>query len=123
MKILIVDDENDIRGVTKLALETVGQMEVVDFANGSGALDYLAQNPVDGILLDYMMPGDDGPRVLEKIRSIPGRESIPVIFLTARAQNDQIEDYKALGVAGTITKPYDPMTLAGQVRELFGADS
>jgi two-component system OmpR family response regulator len=120
MNLLMIDDEDDIRTVARVALETVGQMEVTDCSSAKEGFEALEKSKPDVILLDYMMPEIDGPGALKHIREMPGCESIPVIFLTARAQKDELEEYKKLGVKGTITKPFDPMELAEQVKALLG---
>ena len=71
------------------------------------------------ILLDVMMPGLDGPETLRRIRTLPGMSEVPAVFMTARAQPGEISEYEALGAIGVIPKPFDPLTLADQVRQLW----
>ena len=71
------------------------------------------------ILLDVMMPRLDGPGTLARLRVLPGLEQTPVIFMTARVQSSERDRYLELGAIGVITKPFDPMTLAGQVRDIL----
>jgi CheY-like chemotaxis protein len=118
MKVLVVDDENDIRRVARLSLARVGGMEVADAGSGPDAIQKaLAERP-DAILLDVMMPTMDGPSTLAILRGNPATADIPVIFLTAKAMGPEIERLRALGVAGVLTKPFDPMTFAADVRAL-----
>jgi CheY-like chemotaxis protein len=117
ISVVIIDDELDIRVVLRMALETVGGMEVVEFENGTDALAYLEETQPSIILLDYMMPEMDGPATLQKIQELPGCAAVPVVFLTARAQTHELAEYQAMGVAGTITKPFDPMQLPDQIKE------
>ena len=116
MKVLIIDDEADIRRVARLSLVKIGGMEVVDAASGAeGARTAAAETP-DAILLDVMMPGLDGPSTLLALRADPRTAGIPVIFLTAKAMPEEVRRLLALGVRGVLIKPFDPMTLPSQLR-------
>jgi CheY-like chemotaxis protein len=116
MKILIIDDEADIRRIAHLALGRVGAMEVFEATCGAEGLRKAQDAQPDAILLDVMMPGLDGPSTLAALRSNPVTAAIPVIFLTAKAMLSELDGLRDLGVAGVLTKPFDPMALAGQVR-------
>ncbi|HEU0094791.1 MAG TPA: response regulator [Vicinamibacteria bacterium] len=120
MKVLIVDDEPDIRRIAKLGLSRVGGMEVVEAANGAEALVRAKEDKPDAVLLDVMMPGLDGPSTLARLREDPATSGIPVVFLTAKAIAAELERLKVLGAAGVLTKPFDPMTLARELRALLG---
>ena len=78
-----------------------------------------ARERPDAILLDVMLPGLDGPSTLERLRALDGCSAIPVIFLTAKAQQAEVRRLKDLGPAGVLTKPFDPMTLPDQVNEIL----
>lgn len=120
LALMHVDDEPDIREVAAMALELDPDLSLTSVASGQEALDRIARGEApDVLLLDFMMPTLDGTGVLQRLREIPGHESTPVIFMTARAQSGEIEQLKALGAIGVIVKPFDPMTLAGQVRDLL----
>ena len=115
-----VDDEPDIREVAAMALELDPEISLTSMASGEAALEQLSAGArPDVILLDVMMPQMDGPGVLAALRGIEGLDETPVIFMTARAQSGEIDRFKALGAIGVITKPFDPMTLANQVRDLL----
>lgn len=120
MKILVVDDEDDIRRVARLALGRVGGMEVVDTGRSEEAVDLAAREKPDAVLLDVMMPGLDGPATLAALRSDARTAAIPVVFLTAKAMPAEIQRLRALGAAGVLTKPFDPMTLAAALRAILG---
>lgn len=120
MKILIIDDEDDIRQISRLALGRVGGMDVVDAASGSEGLALAIAEEPDAILLDVMMPGRDGPETLSLLRADPRTAHIPVVFLTAKAMTSEVERLRALGAAGVLTKPFDPMSLAANVRAILG---
>ena len=120
MKVLIVDDEPDIRRIAKLGLSRVGKMEVVEATNGMEALVRAKEDHPDAVLLDVMMPGLDGPSTLARLREDPATAAIPVVFLTAKAIATEVDRLKALGAAGVLTKPFDPMTLARELRGVLG---
>jgi CheY-like chemotaxis protein len=120
MKILVIDDEDDIRRISRLALGRVGGMQVLDAASGiEGIAKAVAEAP-DAILLDVMMPEHDGPETLGLLRADPRTARIPVIFLTAKAMAAEVERLRALGANGVLTKPFDPMSLAASVRAILG---
>lgn len=120
MKVLLVDDEEDVREIARLSLGRVGGMEVCEVASGREALAAAAREKPDFILLDMMMPEMDGPATLHALHANPETTAIPVVFLTAKALPSEIERLRQLGAVGIITKPFDPMTLAGEVRRLLG---
>ncbi|GET39759.1 response regulator [Microseira wollei] len=119
-RILIVDDEYDIRAVAELALKTVAGWQVLTAASGREGLDQaIAQQP-DAILLDVMMPEMDGIATWQALQANPATESIPVILMTAKAQAADQRRFASLGVAGIITKPFKAMQLSAQVVAVLG---
>lgn len=118
-RILHVEDDPDIQAVAKLALESLGGYKVETCDNGHDAIERVRIDPPELILLDIMMPGIDGLSTLHAIRSLPQGEEIPVIFVTAKVQKHEIEEYKSWGAAGVICKPFDAMTLASTVQTLW----
>jgi CheY-like chemotaxis protein len=116
--ILYVDDEADIREVAQMALELEPGFEVRCAASGAEALVVALQWRPDLIMLDVMMPGLDGPSTLHRLRAEAATAATPVIFITARTQAQEVEAFLALGAIGVIAKPFDPMQLGSQVREL-----
>ncbi len=122
MIILHVDDDEGIRALTELAFSLRGEATVRSTASGAEAISALeAGCRPDVILLDVMMPDLDGPGVLAKLRELPGHERTPVIFMTAQTQKHELDRLIALGGAGVIIKPFDPLALPGQVRDLLRA--
>jgi two-component system OmpR family response regulator len=113
--ILYVDDEPDIREVVSLSLSLVDGVTVHTCESGERALELIPQIRPDMILLDVMMPGMDGPSTLQRLRSMPGFESIPVVFMTAKAMPQEVARFHELGADSVIAKPFDPMTLGDQV--------
>ncbi|MEO6697505.1 MAG: response regulator [Gammaproteobacteria bacterium] len=118
-RILVVEDEPDIRAVAKLALEAIGHFTVKLCGSGAEALEAAKDFAPDLILLDVMMPGMDGPATLQRLRTNPATAAIPVIFLTAKTQASEMSKYRSLGALDVIPKPFDPMTLATRVRAVW----
>lgn len=122
LTILYVDDEPDLREIATMALELDPGIAVRTAGSGPEALSLLDGALPSLLLLDLMMPGMDGPATLAAIRDKLGAATPPVIFITARAEQAERERLLALGAAGVIAKPFDPMTLAAQIRALLGHD-
>ena len=118
-KLAYVEDEADIRTIAQMALQMMGGYEVALYASGEEALQQLPQDIPQLLLMDVMMPGQNGPGVLEAMRQIPALQHVPVIFMTAKAQQAEVDYYKSLGAIGVITKPFDPMQLAHEVAGLW----
>ena len=116
IRILHVDDEPDIREVVELSLGLDPDFAVQSCGSGKEALAVAAQWHPDFILLDVMMPVMDGPETLVQLRESATTASIPVIFMTARAQAREVDHFRSLGAVGVIPKPFDAMTLAASVR-------
>jgi len=120
-KVLVVEDNHDIRTIVKAALEMVGGLEVRACASGTEALEALAGFGPQLILLDVMMPDMDGPGVLRRLRERPDGAELPVIFLTAKTAAAEIQRLRALGALDVLTKPFDPITLHDQVKAIWAA--
>lgn len=119
IRVLYVDDEPDIREIAEMSLSLDPDFEVRTAASGAEALELVAAWRPDFVLLDVMMPGMDGPAVLAKLRADPGTARLPVAFVTARAQRSEIQNFATLDAVGVIAKPFDPVSLAAQVRALI----
>jgi two-component system alkaline phosphatase synthesis response regulator PhoP len=118
-RILVVDDEDHIREVAEVSLEAIGGHEVITAASGIEAIEKAATQRPDAILLDVMMPELDGPGTLARLRSDPATRSVPVVFLTAKVREGDVERLRALDVAGVLAKPFDPMTLPEQLSRIL----
>jgi len=116
-KILLVDDQRDIRSIVGLALGKIGKFEVHICASGEEALASAAGFAPDLLLLDMSMPVMDGVATLKALRE-RGIDA-PAIFFTARLQPGDVERYRELGVLGVIPKPFDPLKLGAQLREMW----
>jgi two-component system OmpR family response regulator len=113
--ILYVDDEPDIREVVQMSLSLVEGLDVQVCESGERALQLLPQLKPDLLLLDVMMPGMDGPSTLQRLRTMPGLEKIPVVFMTAKAMPQEVARFRELGAVSVIAKPFDPIQLGNQV--------
>lgn len=118
-RILLVEDDADIRTIAITVLQAVGGFTVLACASGEEAIRRAPEADADLILLDVMMPGLDGPATLRRLREMDRTAAIPVAFMTAKGQKSEIEELKALGAFAVITKPFDPMGLPAQLRELW----
>ncbi|MDZ7959201.1 MAG: response regulator [Aulosira sp. DedQUE10] len=114
-RILIIDDEQDIRETTQICLEITNEWEVLTAGSGREGLLKAAVEHPDVILLDVMMPDMDGLTTLQNLQANPETQNIPVILLTAKAQAAEQRQFTQLKVVAVITKPYDPFTLSEQV--------
>jgi len=119
-RILIIDDEDDIREVAALSLEATAGWEVLTASSGADGIAIAIAAQPDAILLDVMMPGMDGPSVLRRMQGEPALSGIPVLFLTAKVQGVDQRRFSNLGVAAVLFKPFDPLTLAQQVSGVLG---
>jgi two-component system, OmpR family, response regulator len=117
-RVLLVDDDPRIRKIAQISLEGVGGWKVSLVASGFEAIEVARREHPDVILLDVMMPEMDGPTTLARIREVAEIASIPVIFFTAKVQKQELDSYLALGAAGIISKPFDPMKLPGEIAEI-----
>ena len=117
---LLVDDEPDIRKIGAMSLERVGKWKVRVAASGADALRLALESPPDVIVLDVMMPGMDGPATLAALRADPRTAKVPVVFMTAKVLGHEVVGWLALGAAGVVRKPFDPMTLPGDIKKAAG---
>ena len=116
--ILVADDDAAIRTVLNQALSRAGY-EVRSTSNAATLWRWISQGEGDLVITDVVMPQMDGPSTLARIRTMPGHEHTPVIFMTARTQPQEQSRYIALCAIGVISKPFDPMTLGQQVRAIL----
>jgi two-component system OmpR family response regulator len=117
-KLLVVDDDPDIRRIALLSLERIGGFQVTLASGGDEALAHAARELPDLVLLDVSMPGKDGPATLLALRAMPGAERIPVIFFTATSSDVEVARLRALGALGVVPKPFDVADLPKRIRVL-----
>jgi len=118
-RILYVEDESDIRTIAVTVLEAVGGFTVLACQSGKEALEAAPGANADLILLDVMMPGLDGPATLKALREMPEMAQTPAIFMTAKVEPGEIRHIRSLGAIDVIPKPFDPMMLSAQIREIW----
>lgn len=119
-RILVVDDEDNVREVTKLSLEIMGGWETLSAESGSEGIEIAERERPDAILMDVMMPGMDGPATFRALQENVHTRDIPVILLTAKVQAADTARFADLGLAGVITKPFDPAALPGLIAGMLG---
>lgn len=116
MKILCVDDEEDIRLILNLALSLDPEFEVQIVESGEELLARVHAEDFDALVLDGMMPGLDGYELCRLLKADAATADIPVVFLSAKTQREEIQRALDLGAVACLTKPFDPMTLSGELR-------
>jgi len=118
-RVLVVEDEPDIRAVLELCLRSLGGFTVLACESGEAALSQARGFNPDLLLLDVMMPVMDGPSTLRALHLDPALAGVPAIFLTAKVQSKEVEFLNGLGAAGVVAKPFDPITLCGEIQEIW----
>lgn len=116
-RILVIDNEEYIREIAQICLETVAGWEVLTAADGRSGLVLAQSTQPDAILLDVMMPDMDGPTTFQHLQANAATKDIPVILLTAKVQASDRRRYASMGMKAAISKPFDPLQLASQVAE------
>ena len=118
-RILHVDDDEDIRTLTKMALELVGKYEVEQFPTGEAALEHPEAITSQLFLLDYMMPGMSGEELWHHLRGVPGLENVPVVFMTAKSEGAFSERLMEMGALAVIVKPFEISELSAQIARIW----
>jgi len=121
-KVLIADDEPNMRRLVRLTLES-GHFEILEAVDGDGALDVARRERPDLIFLDWTMPGVPGVEVCRRLRDDPATTSVPIVMLTARSQPADRQIARAMGVDDYITKPFSPIALLEKVRDVLGPEA
>ena len=119
-RILIIDDEDDIREVAALSLESIAGWKVTTANSGAAGIQAAIAGQPDAILMDVMMPSMDGPTTFREMQATPSIAHIPVVLLTAKVQGIDQRRFADLGVAGVLMKPFDPITLADEMATALG---
>jgi CheY-like chemotaxis protein len=119
-RVLVVDDEEDIRAIARLALEKVAGWHVRTASSGKEAIEAVADDPPEAVLLDVQMPDLDGPSTVQLLREDRRIPRVHILLLTAKVQRADRQRFAALDIDGVIAKPFDPMTLHVQIAEELG---
>ena len=118
-RICYVEDDEDIQRIVRMSLERIGKMTVEIVTDPLRAIDVVTAFRPDLVLLDWMMPGMDGPTLFRKMRQLPETSGLPVVFITAKATQREIDELLQLGAAGVLSKPFSPKDLPGQLRSIW----
>jgi CheY-like chemotaxis protein len=119
-RLLIIDDEPDLRRVIQIALEELEGWQAVTVASGREGLEAVKDGAWDGILLDVSMPEMDGFSVFEQLQADPEARTIPVVLITAKVLPSDRQCFAEMSIAGVITKPFDPLAIGPQIATLLG---
>lgn len=118
-RICYVEDDDDIQRIARLSLERVGKMEVSIIGDPTAALDGILAFQPDLVLLDWMMPVMDGPTIFKRMREMEALRDMPVVFITAKASQVELDELRAMGAAGVLSKPFSPKDLPEQLRAIW----
>lgn len=118
-KIIVTDDDEDILQITQVTLEIMQDVQIKYCHSGQETIQEALRFQPDLIILDVMMPDMDGLATLQVMHMMPALAQIPVVFMTARARKEEVEDYKKRGVIDVIIKPFDPLTLEETIRTIW----
>lgn len=122
MRLLCADDEEDIRTILQLALSLDPELEIELVDSGEAALERARSSQFDAIVLDGMMPGLDGYETCRRLKADPSTAKVPVVFLTAKTQRAEVEQALMIGATACLRKPFDPLTLAAELRAALGKE-
>ena len=120
-RICYVEDDEDIQRIVRLSLEKVGKMTVEVVGDPMLAIERITAFKPELVMLDWMMPGMDGPTLFRKMRETPEVRNLPVVFITAKASQRELDELRKLGAAGMISKPFSPRDLPDQLRAIWNA--
>jgi CheY-like chemotaxis protein len=120
-RICYVEDDEDIQRIVRMSLERIGKMSVEVVSDPMVAIERIIAFKPELVMLDWMMPGMDGPTLFRKMRDTPETRELPVVFITAKASQREQDELKAIGAAGTILKPFSPKDLPDQLRAIWRA--
>ncbi|HZQ71413.1 MAG TPA: response regulator [Burkholderiales bacterium] len=118
-RVCYVEDDEDIQRIVRMSLERIGKMTVEVVGDPLVAIDAMTRFAPDLVMLDWMMPGLDGPALFRKMKEQPETSAYPVVFITAKASPKELEELMRLGAAGAISKPFSPKDLPDQLREIW----
>jgi CheY-like chemotaxis protein len=121
VRICYVEDDEDIQKIVRMALERLGKMTLEVVTDPMLAIDAIVAFKPDLVMLDWMMPGMDGPTLFRKMKENPATRDLPVVFITAKASSVEMNELRALGAAGAISKPFSPRDLPEQLRSIWSA--
>lgn len=119
-QVLVVDDDDGVRDIIQLSLEATTDWTVFAATSGQEGIAIAKAKTPDLILLDVMMPDEDGIEVFKQLQDNPLTQSIPAILLTAKARISERQEFMKIGVRGIITKPFQAKALKQQITQILG---
>jgi len=119
LKVFYAEDDEDIQRIVRVSLERIGKMTVKIESDPLKAIDGIKAFQPDLVMLDWMMPGMDGPTLLKTMRELPETADYPVVFITAKATQKDHAELLSLGAAGIVSKPFSPKDLPDQLRAIW----
>ena len=120
-KICYVEDDEDIQRIVRMSLERIGKMQVEIVADPTAAVEAILAFQPDLVLLDWMMPVLDGPALFRQMRARAELRDVPVVFITAKASQRELDELRKMGAAGVLSKPFSPKDLPEQLRAIWRA--
>ena len=118
-RICYVEDDEDIQRIVRMSLERVGKMTVAVVGDPTQAIEAMTEFGPDLVMLDWMMPAMDGPALFRQMQLRPETRALPVVFITAKAAQRDLDELMKMGAAGTISKPFNPKDLPDQLRAIW----
>ncbi len=118
-RICYVEDDEDIQRIVRMSLERIGKMTVEVVGDPTVAIEKMAVFRPDLVMLDWMMPVMDGPTLFRQMKTRPETSALPVVFITAKAAQRDLDELVSMGAAGTISKPFSPRDLPDQLRAIW----
>jgi two-component system, OmpR family, response regulator len=118
-RVCYVEDDEDIQKIVRVSLERIGKMSVEVISDPMVAIDAIMSFKPELVMLDWMMPGMDGPTLYRRMKEIPEVRDLPVVFITAKASQRELDELRSLGAAGTISKPFSPRDLPEQLQAIW----
>ena len=118
-RICYVEDDEDIQRIVRMSLERVGKMTVEVVGDPTKAIEAMTGFHPDLVMLDWMMPAMDGPTLFREMKLRQETQALPVVFITAKAAQRDLDELMKMGAAGTISKPFNPKDLPDQLRAIW----
>jgi two-component system OmpR family response regulator len=118
-RVCYVEDDEDIQRIVRMSLERIGKMTVEVVGDPTKAIDAMKIFKPDLVMLDWMMPAIDCPTLFRQMKARPETSGLPVVFITAKAAQRDLDELTSLGAAGTISKPFSPKDLPDQLRAIW----
>jgi CheY-like chemotaxis protein len=118
-RICYVEDDEHAQLIVRMSLEKLGKMIVEIVSDPNRAIEAMTRFNPDLVMLDWMMPGMDGPALFRKMKQEPQLAALPIVFITAKTMPHELEELIALGATATISKPFSPKDLPDQLRAIW----